>query len=512
MRRLKAYIPLLVLFWMIQTALAQDLASFEKRVQVRTLPNGLTVILLRRPEAPVFSFFSVVDAGDAQDPEGKTGLAHMMEHMAFKGTDNIGTTNITAEKAALAKVETIYAEYDRENHRLVNRDEKKIAELKAAWEKAREDADQYVVKNEFATLIERNGGVGLNASTGLDSTQYFYSLPANRLELWAFLESERFLHPVMREFYKERDVVMEERRMRTDSSSTGRLVEQFLSVAYDGSPYHRPGIGYTSDLQHFSATDAAGFFKKYYVPSNMVVALVGDLEPEPTFAVVEKYFGRIPAGTKPEEYATTQTKQNSERRVVLQDPSQPFYLEGYQKPSYRDKDDVVYSMISSVMSEGRTSRLYRSLVRDQRIAITAEGFAGFPGDKYRNLYAFYAVPAQGHSADEMGKPIHDEIEKLKHDGVTPEELKMVKTRSKAALLRGLANNQGLANNLAENQMKYGDWREMFRRIDKLDAVTNEDVKRVANEVFVDSNRTVGILETQGAAMNNNHGAQQGAQQ
>ena len=127
-----------------------------------------------------------------------------------------------------------------------------------------------MVKNEFATLIERNGGVGLNASTGLDSTQYFYSLPVNRLELWAFLESERFLHPVMREFYKERDVVMEERRMRTDSSPTGRLVEQFLSVAYDGSPYHRPGIGYTSDLRHFSATDAAGFFKKYYVPSNMV--------------------------------------------------------------------------------------------------------------------------------------------------------------------------------------------------------------------------------------------------
>ncbi len=155
----------------------------------------------------------------------------------------------------------------------------------------------------------------------------------------------------------------------------------------------------------------------------------------------------------------------------------------------------MYSVISSVMSEGRTSRLYRSLVRDQRIAVEAEGFAGFPGDKYRNLYAFYAVPAQGHSAEEMGKAIHAEIEKLKRDGVTPDELKMVKTRSKAALLRSLANNQGLAINLAENQMKYGDWREMFRRIDKMDAVTNEDVKRVANEVFVDTNRTVGILET-----------------
>jgi predicted Zn-dependent peptidase len=499
MRRLKAYLPLCVLFCVLQTAHAQDLASFEKRVQVKTLPNGLTVLLLIRPQAPVFSFFTVVDAGDAQDPTGKTGLAHMMEHMAFKGTNNIGTTNIAAETAALAKVETAYADYDRENNRVVNHDEKKVAELKAVWEKAREEADQYVIKNEFGEIIERNGGVGLNASTGLDSTQYFYSLPVNRLELWAFLESERFLHPVMREFYKERDVVMEERRMRTDSSPTGRLVEQFLSAAYDGSPYHRPGIGYMSDLQHFSATDAANFFKTYYVPSNMAVAVVGDLDAEKTFAIVEKYFGRIPSGPKPEEYITAQSKQNSERTVLLYDPSQPFYIEGYQRPNFRDKDDEVYSVISSVMSEGRTSRLYRSLVRDKKIAVSAAGFSGLPGDKYRNLYAFYAVPGQGHNATEMASAIHEAIGKLKTDGVSADELKMVKTRSKAALLRSLANNQGLAINLAENQLKYGDWRELFLRIDKIDAVTNEDVKRVANEVFVETNRTVGILETKDAA-------------
>jgi predicted Zn-dependent peptidase len=499
MTRLKAYLPLLLLFCILRTASAQDLASFEKRVHVKTLPNGLTVLLLKRPQAPVFSFFTMVDAGDSQDPQGKTGLAHMMEHMAFKGTNNIGTTNIAAETEALKNVETAYANYDRENNRVVNRDEKKVAELKAVWEKAREVADQYVVKNEFGEIIERNGGVGLNASTSLDSTQYFYSLPANRLELWAYLESERFLHPVMREFYKERDVVMEERRMRTDSSPTGRLVEQFLSASFDGSPYHRPGIGYASDLRHFSATDAADFFKTYYVPSNMVVALVGDLDADQTFAVVEKYFGRIPSGPKPEEYVTEQTKQTSERTVVLQDPSQPFYIEGYQKPNYRDKDDAVYSVISSVMSEGRTSRLYRSLVRDKKLAVAAAGFSGFPGDKYRDLYAFYAVPSQGHSAAEMAGAIHESIEKLKHDGVTADELKMVKTRSKASLLRSLANNQGLAINLAQNQLKYGDWRELFRRIDKIDAVSNDDVKRVANEIFVDSNRTVGILENQAPA-------------
>ena len=172
MRRLKAYLPVLLVLCALQAAaLAQDLASFEKRVHVKKLPNGLTVLLLQRPQAPVFSFFTVVDAGDAQDPTGKTGLAHMMEHMAFKGTMNIGTTNITSETEALAKVEVAYANYDRENNHRVNRDEKKIAELKTAWEEARKEADQYVIKNEFGEIIERNGGVGLNASTGEDSTQ-----------------------------------------------------------------------------------------------------------------------------------------------------------------------------------------------------------------------------------------------------------------------------------------------------------------------------------------------------
>ena len=506
MTRSKAYLSLLaVLFCLWQTAAAQDLASFEKRVHVKTLPNGLTVLLLQRPQAPVFSFFTLVDAGDAQDPQGKTGLAHMMEHMAFKGTENIGTTDAAAEKAALAKVEVTYKAYDRENQRQVGRDAAKVAELKAVWEKAIAEADEYVIKNEFGEIVERNGGVGLNASTGDDSTEYYYSLPANRLELWAFLESERFLDPVLREFYKERDVVMEERRMRTDSSSIGRLVEQFLSVAYDGSPYHRPGIGYASDLRHFSATDAGNFFHIYYVPSNMVVALVGDLDPDATFATLERYFGRIPSGPKPEEYVTEQTPQSAERTVVLKDPSQPFYIEGYQRPNYRDKDNEVYSVISSVLSDGRTSRLYRTLVRDKKIAVAAAGFSGFPGDKYRNLYAIYAVPSRGHTGAEMASAIHEIIARLKSDGLTPEELKMVKTRSRASLLRGLANNQGLASSLATNQLRYGDWREMFRHLDRIDAVTNDDVKRVANEIFVDTNRTVGILENQGASKTSNRG-------
>src|SRR5438874_13728552 len=230
------------------SAFAQDLASFEKRVTVKSLANGLTLLVLQRPEAPVFAFFTHVDAGSAQDPKGATGLAHMFEHMAFKGTDKIGTRNYAAEKVALEKVEAAYSAYIRERDKRVGQDEAKLKELEKAWKDAIAAADKYVVPNEFGKIVEQSGGEDMNASTSYDQTEYHYSLPENRLELWAYLESERFLHPVMREFYKERNVVIEERRLRTDSNPIGRLLEQFDAAAFEAHPYHRPTVGWMSDL------------------------------------------------------------------------------------------------------------------------------------------------------------------------------------------------------------------------------------------------------------------------
>ena len=241
-------------------ALAQDVASFEKRVTVKKLANGLTLIVCERPEAPVFSFFTLVDAGSAQDPMLATGLAHMFEHMAFKGTDKIGTTDYAAEKPALEKVEIAYAAYLAERDKSVGQDAAKLKELEKAWKDAIAAADKYVKPNEFGKIVEQNGGEDMNAFTNFDETGYHYSLPENRLELWAYLESERFLHPVMREFYKERNVVIEERRMRTDSNPFGRLLEQFTQEAFAAHPYHRPTVGWMADLNHFSATDAQNFF------------------------------------------------------------------------------------------------------------------------------------------------------------------------------------------------------------------------------------------------------------
>ncbi|WP_263381343.1 M16 family metallopeptidase [Granulicella arctica] len=474
---------------------AQDLASFEKRTTVKVLANGLTLIVCERPEAPVFSFYTEVDTGSADDPQGATGLAHMFEHMAFKGTTEIGTTNYPAEKVALAKVEVAYAAYDAEFRKRVGKDAAKLASLKKSFADAQAAAEKYVIPNQFSEIAEQNGAVGINASTSEDSTQYFWSMPSNRFELWAYLESQRIGHPVEREFYKERDVVQEERRMRVDSSPVGRMLEEFLATAYVAHPYGRPGTGWESDISQVTATEAEAFHKKYYVPANMVIAVVGDVKASTAMPVLEKYFASIPAGPKPEPMTTVEPKQTAEKFVVLHDASQPFYLEGYHKPDYRDPDDAVYDAITDIFSNGRTARLYRSLVRDQRIAQTAQGFSGLPGEKFPGMFAFYAVPLPGHTDDEIRVAIGKEVDRLKNEEVSDAELDRYKTRAKADMLRGLADNDGLAHSLAEYQTRFGDWRQMFRDLDKIDKVTKADIKRVANKTFVDSNRTTARIET-----------------
>ena len=475
-------------------ARAQDLAGFEKRTTVKVLPNGLTLIVCERPEAPVFSYYTLVDAGSADDPQGASGLAHMFEHMAFKGTEEIGTTNYPVEKAALAKVETAYAAYDAEYRKLVGQDPAKLAQLKKAFEDAQAAAEKYVVPNQFSEIAERNGVVGMNASTAEDTTEFFWSMPSNRLELWAYMESQRLAHPVEREFYKERDVVQEERRMRIDSNPIGALIEQVLAAAYTAHPYGRSGVGWESEISQVNATEADAFHKKYYVASNIVVAVVGDVKAADVMPVLTKYFSAVPGGPKPEPMTTVEPAQFAERSVVIREASQPLYIETYHRPDYRDPDDAVYTAITDVISNGRTARLYKSLVRDQKIAADAGGFTGFPGEKYPGLFAFYAFPVPGHTPDEMRDAIHKEIDKLKNSDVTDEELQMFKTRARADLLRGLADNEGLAQEFAEYQTKYGDWRELFRELNRIDKVSKADVRRVANKVFVDSNRTSGRIE------------------
>ena len=491
-----AMVAFLALFLTCGIGFSQDLKSFEQRITTKVLPNGLTILICERPEAPVFAYTTFVDAGDVNDPSGESGLAHMFEHLAFKGTSQIGTTDYAAEKVALDNIEAANDALEAEKRNPAGSDPKKIEQLQSAFNDAQKAAQKYVIPNQFTDVAERNGAHGLNASTGLDQTMYFWSMPENRLELWAWLESSRLSDAVPREFYKERSVVLEERRMRTDSNPEGRMFEQLLATAYVAHNYGRSGVGWPSEVSQITASEAMAFHRKYYIGSNIVVAVVGDVRATEAMPILEKYFSEVPGGPKPLEMTTVEPKQFAEKTVVIRDPSQPLYVEVYHRPNYQNPDDVVYDAISDIMSNGRVSRLYRNMVRDQQIAAAAGGESAAPGIKYPSLFLFYAYPLPGHTSNEMATAIHKEIDRLKTTDVTDAELAMYKTRTRADLLRGLADNQGLANALATYQTRFGDWRELFRQLDRVDKVTKADIRRVANATFVASNRTSAQIETQ----------------
>src|SRR6266849_4896510 len=271
--------PRFALFLLVPAMLAaQSLAdlqkTFEKKVTEFTLPNGLHFIVIERHDAPVVSFHTYLNVGSVDDPGGQTGLAHMFEHMAFKGTPTIGTKNWVAEKQAMAAVEQVYDRLEAERGKGARADAKKVAALQAGLTAAIEKADSIVEENEYDRVVESNGGLDMNAGTGEDSTNYYYSFPSNRIELWFLLESSRFLQPVFREFYKERDVVAEERRMRVESSPQGKLFETLMASAFEAHPYRRPPAGWSSDIQNLRVRDAEQFYKTYYVPGNITIGIV----------------------------------------------------------------------------------------------------------------------------------------------------------------------------------------------------------------------------------------------
>jgi len=473
-------------------AAAQDLKEFEKRVTEFTLPNGLHFIVLERHEAPVVSFHTYVNTGSVDDPEGKTGLAHMFEHMAFKGTETIGSKNWPEEKKAMEAIEEAYDRLDGERRKGPRADPKKIGTLEAEVKAAVEKADSYVVPNLFPTIIEENGGVGMNAGTSLDSTEYFYNLPANRIELWFLLESQRFLHPVFREFYKERDVVLEERRMRIESNPQGKLMETMLAAAFEAHPYRRMTAGWASDVQSLRVRDAEQFYKTYYVPANMAIGIVGDIDPHQVRQLAEKYFGRLQAGSLPPLVHTIEPVQEGPRQVQVESPSQPFEMIAYKRPDQYDKDDPVFDVISSILAGGRTGILYKELVRDRQISLAAGAESSFPGEKYPNLFLFYVFPALGHTVQENEKVLGEVLERFLKEKVDAETLARVKTKTRASLIHRLDNNADLAQLLTTYYVNYGDWRKLFTSLDDIDKVTAEQVQSVARKYFVTNTRTIGF--------------------
>jgi predicted Zn-dependent peptidase len=479
---------------------AQNLQEFQKRVTEFTLANGMHFIVLERHEAPVVSFHTYVNAGSVDDPKGLTGLAHMFEHMAFKGTDTIGSTNWPAEKKAMDDIERIYDQLEAEQNKLSRADPEKVKALDAQVHEAVEKAASYVVPNLYPRIIEENGGVGMNAGTAEDSTDYFYNFPANRIELWYYLESSRFLHPVYREFYKERDVVREERRMRIESDPQGKLMEQMLATAIAAHPYRNMPGGWASDIENLRVKDAEKFFATYYVPGNITIGIVGDVNPTRAKALAEEYFGRLKKSPLPDPVRTIEPDQEGPKTTRIASPAQPMEFIAYHRPSQDDKDDPVFSVVSGLLSGGRTSIMYKDLVRDKKLALAAGAEETFPGGKYPNLFFFYLIPGLNHTAEENEKELDVIITNLQKEKVDPEALARIKTRTRANLIRALDNNASLAQMLAEYHANFGDWKKLFTSIDDIDKVTVDDVQRVARRYFTPENKTVAqtVIPVEGA--------------
>jgi predicted Zn-dependent peptidase len=468
---------------------AQNLSDFEKKVSQATLANGLHFLFVERHEAPVVSFHTYVNAGAINDPAGATGLAHMFEHMAFKGTESIGSNNWPVEKKAMEEIERAYDELEAERAKGPRANRVRVETLEGAVKLAINRAEDYVSPNEYTRIVEENGGAGLNAGTGVVATEYYYSLPSNRIELWFLLESQRFLHPVFRDFYKERDVVMEEYRMRVESSPQGLLLQDFRAAAFEAHPYRNPAGGWPSDIRNLRVSDAKAFYEKYYAPSNMNIAIVGDVNPADAKRMAEKYFGPLPARPTPPAIHTEDPPQQGPRTVKLETPSQPIVTIGYKRPDQFDKDDAVFDVLSLILNSGRTSMLYKDLVQ-KRLALAAQCVPTFPDGQYPNLFVFLLAPAQGHTIEDNQQALDDVLTRLSTQKVDDATMARVKTKVRAGVIAQLDSNPGLASLLTRYHAGYGDWRKLFTSIDEVAKVTAADVQRVAAQYFVKKNRTV----------------------
>jgi predicted Zn-dependent peptidase len=469
------------------SAFAFDLAG---RVKEFTLDNGMKVLFLERKGAPIFAAHIVFNVGSVDEEAGRTGAAHMLEHMLFKGTKRIGTLDWEKEKPLLEKVDALGDKLDKAIRN--GADKKILDELKAEFDKAQEAQRKHIVSESYSKIYSAEGGVGHNAGTAKDTTIYMISLPSNKLELWAKLEADRLENPVLREYYSEREVVLEELRRTYENNAQGKLYERFLSTAFIAHPYRNPIIGWERDIARLPLPEVKKFLNTWYVPNNAVIAIVGDLDFAELKAVITKYFGPIPARPLPSRLISEEPEQGGERRVNVEFDASPAFMMGFHKPVPPGDDDYIFSVIDTILSHGRTARFDKTVVRQKKVALSAGVFTA-PGDKFPNLFVISGEPRPPHTTEDVEKAVWEELEKLKKTPVSREELDKVVNNMESDFIHGLASHYGMARLLSHYQLVRGDWREAIREMEKIRAVTPEEIQRVAVKYFVKGNATTATL-------------------
>ncbi len=482
---------MLILFLVVLHGLAsaQNLAD---RVVEHTYPNGLKLLMIERHTSPTVAPYILFKAGSVDESDDSRGIAHMLEHMLFKGTKTIGTTDYGKEKAVLEEIDKIGDMLDMERAKGTKADAAKITELEEQLKVKQEAAKEWVISGEYTEIYTQHGSTGFNAGTSVDYTIYTVELPSNKLELWAMLESDRLKNAVLRQFYVEREAVKEERRMAVDSRPGGKLYEQFMAAAFTAHPYGMPIIGWPSDIAMLNREKAEEFFKIHYAPNNSVMVIVGDINPEKTIKLIEKYFGDIPSQPLPAEVTVREPAQEGERRIEVEFDAEPQMMIGFHKPTIPHFDDYVLDMISAILSDGRTSRFYKNIV-ETGIAVSVDSINGYPGARYNNLFVVTATPRSPNTTADIEDAIYTQLEKLKTEPVEDKEFKRILKQIDAGFIRALSSNSGMANQLAFYEGIAGDWRYILDWRKKMYEITTDDIMRVANTYFTKSNRTVATL-------------------
>jgi predicted Zn-dependent peptidase len=473
-------------------------------VQEFALPNGMRWLLFERHDVPTVVGGWVAHVGSVNEREGVTGISHLFEHMMFKGTRTIGTRDIVADLRIIEEQEKVRSEMREEMKTMRERLRKgeiddlskpenqtpRYHELDKRFDELVRQQRAVIIKDQLDQIYTRNGGEGLNAGTSEDWTAYVVRLPANRIELWSWLESDRLLNPVFREFYSERDVVYEERRMRTESTPLGKYDEAFNAVFWEASPYKWPVVGWPSDVASITKAQADAYFGTYYAPNNLTGVLVGDFKTEAVRPLLERYFGRLPRGkTEPPEMLTLEPPQLAEKRFNAEAETSPTVRVWWHALPFVHKDRTVVDLVSDVLS-GRTGRLYKGLVTGRQVA--NEASASVDLKKYDGLIQVESTVKEGKDPAAVEEALYEELEKLKDEPLPAEELQKVKNQAKANAFRRLSSPFSIAIQLMIYD-GFGDWRYINTYAEEVDRVTAADLQRAAKQYFTKENRTVGVF-------------------
>jgi len=497
--------------WLL-TALAPCVAlsaTYGAGVQPRieTLDNGLKLILVERHETPTVAGMTAYDVGSVNDPRGQSGIAHLFEHMLFKGSTIIGTTDFEAEKKLIDEEEALRVRMNDEMNRM--REMKRHGKISdvldpAQWTpqytEMKKKFDELVVQhrplvknNELFNLYTTNGGAGLNAGTSNDFTVYFVQLPSNKLELFFWLESDRMQNGIMREFYVERDNVREERRMRVESTPTGKLNEAFEALFWQSHPYGVPVLGWDSEVESITAQDVRDFYKIYYAPNNARLVLVGDFDSNKVVDMAKRYFGRIPRGAiPPTPVITEEPPPIAERRLIGEAETNPRVEIRYSGVAMGHADDAALNVTAELLG-GKTGRLYKRLVTKEEAAL-GEPSAESSARKYAGYFEISATAKEGKDPEVLEKMILEEIAKLRDGEITDYELQKVKNQVLAQSVQRLRSNRGLMFQLAIYDLWY-DWSYINDMPEQMLKVAADDVRRVLKTYLNPDTRTVAIYRT-----------------